>query len=117
MNQSNADIRKTIGARIRRERIKRGLTIEKLAEKLDISPSFLGCVERGERSLSIENLVHISEFFSVTIDSLVKKIKSDSSRLEEMSLLIKELDDNQYRTVYKIAQTAKDHLKNSGYND
>lgn len=113
MNQNDEKVRKTLGIRIRQERIKRGLTIEKLAEKLDVSPSFLGCVERGERALSLENLYNISELFDATVDSLIKDKSSYTSRLEEMSLLLKELNENEYRTVYEIARTAADHFKNS----
>ncbi len=114
MSQKSANVRKTLGVRIRQERIKRSLTIEKLAEKLDVSPSFLGCVERGERALSLEKLYNISELFDVTVDSLIKEKSSETSRVEEMSLLLKELDENEYRTVYEIARTAKEHFKNSG---
>ncbi len=117
MNQTGSNIRKTLGARIRQERLRKNLTIEKLAEILDVSPSFLGCVERGERALSIENLCKISDILEVTIDSLVKSNTSAASRAEELSLLLKELNENEYRSVYEIARTATYFLKNHGKQD
>lgn len=114
MSNNESGIRKTLGARIRQERLRKNLTIEKLAELLDVSPSFLGCVERGERALSIGNLCKLSDILEVTIDSLVKNNSSVASRTEEFSLLLRELNENEYRSIYEIARTATYHLKNHG---
>ena len=65
-------IRKTLGRRLRDERENKGWTIERLAEHLEISSSFMGSVERGEKLLSIENVYKASELLNVTIDSLLK---------------------------------------------
>ncbi|WP_432409725.1 helix-turn-helix domain-containing protein [Wukongibacter sp. M2B1] len=46
-----------LGNRIRGERLRLGLTQEKLAEDIDISNSYMGEIERGERSLTIGTLV------------------------------------------------------------
>ena len=48
---------KTLGTRIRDERLKLNLTQEELAEKANISPSYMGRIERGERNPTLENLV------------------------------------------------------------
>lgn len=50
-----------LGERIKKERLNRGLTQEVLAEKANISVSFLGQIERGERKLSLETLIKIGE--------------------------------------------------------
>lgn len=63
---------KEIGKRIRDERLKNKLTIEKLCELLDVSPSFIGLVERGTSGISIEKLCRLSEIFHVSIDYLIK---------------------------------------------
>ncbi len=54
---------KEIGKRIRDQRLKNKLTIEKLCELLDVSPSFIGLVERGTSGISIEKLCRLSEIF------------------------------------------------------
>ena len=61
MDERKINIKKLLGRRIREERVKLGWTIEQLAENVELSPSFLGCVERGERALSIEKIYRISE--------------------------------------------------------
>lgn len=63
---------KEFGSRIRDARKKSNLTIEKLCEMLDISPSFLGSVERGESRISIEKLCRLSEVLNVSTDYLLK---------------------------------------------
>ncbi len=55
-----------LGKRIRTERIKLYLTQEKLAEKVEISESFLWHIERGDRKLSLETLVKIAQEFNVS---------------------------------------------------
>ena len=50
---------KTLGGRIREERLKLNLTQEKLAEDVNLSMAYIGQVERGERSLTLDNLVEI----------------------------------------------------------
>lgn len=63
---------KQFGSRIRDARKKSNLTIEKLCEMLDISPSFLGSVERGESRISIEKLCKLSEVLNISTDYLLK---------------------------------------------
>ena len=63
---------KELGKRIRDERLKNKLTIEKLCELLDVSPSFIGLVERGTSGISIEKLCRLSEIFQVSTDYLIK---------------------------------------------
>ena len=66
---------KEIGKRIRDQRLKNKLTIEKLCELLDVSPSFIGLVERGTSGISIEKLCRLSEIFHVSTDYLIKGIQ------------------------------------------
>jgi transcriptional regulator with XRE-family HTH domain len=63
----NADI----GGRVRELRLTYGLTVEQLAEILEISPGFLGLIERGRRGLAIPRIIKLSVVFRVTIDYLL----------------------------------------------
>ena len=62
---------KGIGNRIRKLRLSYGLNITKLSELLDISESYLGLIERGQRNLATPKLIKTSEIFHVTLDYLV----------------------------------------------
>ena len=62
---------KEIGARIRFEREKFGLTREKIAEIIGLSPYFIGQIERGERNMSLDTLYKISDTLNVSLDYLL----------------------------------------------
>lgn len=62
---------KESGKRIAELRKEKGLTQDQLAEKLNISTSNLGKLERGLQSFSIDLLIEIGFFFGVFTDYLL----------------------------------------------
>jgi len=62
---------KKMGQNIRHERKRQLLTIEKLAEKADISDNFLGKLERGEGMPSLPTISSIAKALNVSIDFLL----------------------------------------------
>lgn len=62
---------KDLGHRVRTLRRMRDLTQEELAEKLDISASFLGHIERGTRVASLETLVALCNALKVSPQELL----------------------------------------------
>jgi len=62
---------KELGKRIRAERRRQDLTQEKLAEMADISESFMGHIERGGRTLSIETLAKLANALNLSIEYIV----------------------------------------------
>lgn len=62
---------KYIGENIRSIRRSKNLTIDSLSEIVDISPSFLGTIERGESSLSVETLINICKALNVSSDYII----------------------------------------------
>lgn len=71
--------RKVLGKRIREERIRIGLTQEQVAEYIDVSTTYIGFIERGERSVTLEKLALLAQCFHVTIDSLLYEQSSEKS--------------------------------------
>ena len=65
---------KAMGRRIRQLRKQERLTQAELAEKVGISTSFMGHIERGTRIASVETLVHLSDTLKVSLDSIVNGI-------------------------------------------
>ena len=57
---------KRLGARIREERLRLNLTQAQLAEAIDISDTYMGAIERGERSLTLDTLVRLVNRLGVT---------------------------------------------------
>ena len=62
---------KHVGENIRAARKSKNLTIDNLSELIGISPSFLGTLERGESSLSVETLINVCEVLGVSSDSII----------------------------------------------
>ena len=69
---------KRLGERIREERRKLGLTQAQLAEAVDISDTYMGAIERGERSLTLDTLVRLVNRLGVTVDYLLADSLTDS---------------------------------------
>lgn len=61
-----------LGARLRQERLKHDLTQEKLAEKIEVSNAYIGQIERGERSLTLDTLIRLANQLGVTVDDLLQ---------------------------------------------
>ena len=69
---------KRLGERIREERLRLNLTQSQLAESIDISDTYMGAIERGERSLTLDTLVRLVNRLGVTVDYLLSDSVSDS---------------------------------------
>lgn len=66
---SKKDLQK-FGKKLKFLRIDKGLTQLELAEILNMSPNFIGMIERGERNTTIENVFKISRALKVKPSSL-----------------------------------------------
>ena len=95
--------RQALGKRIREERLKLNLTQEKLAEDVNLSTAYIGQIERGERSLTLENLAAVANRLGVTIDYLL----SDS-------IIPKE--DDSYRIWCQLMNGRTEEQKNLAIN-
>jgi len=74
---------KRIGENIRNARKNKNLTIETLSELAGISESFLGTVERGESSISIDTLTNLCKVLDVSSDSLIMCGKEPASSISD----------------------------------
>ena len=63
--------RKIIGESIRKYRKRAGLTQEKLAEKAELHPVYVGEVERGEQTVSVFALMKMAKVLGVRVRDLV----------------------------------------------
>ena len=69
---------KRFGIRIREERKRLSLTQAELAEAIDISDTYMGAIERGERSLTLDTLVKLVNRLGVTVDYMLSDSVSDN---------------------------------------
>lgn len=65
--------KQVVGTNIRKWRLERGLSQEEVAYRVDITPSYLGQIERGRRNVTIEVTGRIAEALGVEIEELLRR--------------------------------------------
>lgn len=101
-----------LGKRIKQQRLNRGLTQEVLAENANVSVSFLGQIERGERKLSLETLVKIAGALGTSLDYLVKNYIPDSNpELDDLIYILRDQSPKDVRMLTDIAKTIFKYCK------
>lgn len=105
-----------LGDKIRRERKKLNLTQAALAEAIDISDTYMGAIERGERSLTLDTLVRLVNRLGVTVDYMLADSVSDGDPniLEQF----KQITDGQplehKQLAISVLRTMFSHLEDMG---
>ena len=70
---SKKDLQK-FGKRLKALRLDHNLTQLELAEILDMSPNFIGMIERGERNTTVENVFRIARALNITPSNLFEEL-------------------------------------------
>ena len=110
---------KSLGEIIRYERKSRNITLEELASKLNISPTYLGLIEMGKRGKNInsELLVSLAYVFDLSTDYLLgveeavqKKggINADNEDYKKLLSLYKMMEEKQREQLIAIAHVLID---------
>jgi transcriptional regulator with XRE-family HTH domain len=69
-------VTKQFGARLREQRQARGWTLEQLAERVELHWTYVGSIERGERNVSLVNIVRLAKAVGVDPGELVRGLRS-----------------------------------------
>ncbi len=72
-------VRNFLGERLRALRKQRGLSQERLGHRSGLSGKFIGEVERGEKSISIDSLYRVSVALEVPLSTLTD-VRADEDR-------------------------------------
>lgn len=62
------------GQRVRKERIKQGLSQEELAAKAGVHRTYIGMIERAEKNITLENIEKIAKALDVNISDIFKNL-------------------------------------------
>lgn len=107
-----------IGKRIRLAREQSGLTREKLAERIDVTPRFVADFERGSVGISVPNLKKICEVLHVSSDFILwGKLNDKLISIDERLNLF---DDDYKSIIERVVQCQIDlinlaeHRKSTG---
>ena len=91
-----------IGDRIRKYRELSRMTQEKLSESCSLSTGYIGHLERGTRSPSLETLVKISQILRVSLDDLVfGKTEINNNMIKILALTLEEKDPEKVKVFLK----------------
>ncbi|MDD4716167.1 MAG: helix-turn-helix transcriptional regulator [Oscillospiraceae bacterium] len=85
------DLHSQIGLRIREKREALGLSREKLAECIDISPQFLAEIELGRKGMSSATLYKICSSLSASADYIILG-RTGENDLTKVNELLRNLD-------------------------
>lgn len=107
-----------LGSHIRKRRKEKKLTLEQLAEMLDVSTTFIGQIERAKGIPSLETLVKIANALETSTDSLLfgdlnaksgnaHFIKTISELTEDFTASEKELLLKNIEIINKYRNSAK----------
>ena len=104
---------KKYGRRVREKRVKINMSQETLAEKCQVSTSYIGLVERGERKPSLLVLVRIANALNVSTDSLLFDSLRHiaSSNKDRIMMMVNDFDDPQIDTTFEIVNQIHSYLK------
>ena len=93
-----------IGDRIREVRKSKGLTQEQLAEKADISPVYLGEVERGQKVMGVDKFINIVKALGVSADYVLcyELPTGEPYVFDEITEKFKKLNPKQRKTAIDI---------------
>lgn len=73
MTKAPKGLRIIFAANLRRERERRGLSQEHLADLAGLHRTYVGSVERGERNISIDNVERLARALEVEPASLLRE--------------------------------------------
>ncbi len=104
---SAVNIKQLVGMNIRAARKAKGLTQFELAERSGLSADFIGKVERGTTSPSIESLKHVAEALHVSLPDLFEGAGEGAPPKEaliQLNRLCKDRENEEIELVLGIAQ-------------
>ena len=101
-----------IAENIKRLRQQAGLLQKEVAKALEIGYSNYNKLEKGDRGISLEELVKISKFYKLTIDEVVfldkgkeLEVQIEQKPKDEQWELLDELNPEDREIIYKLVNT------------
>ena len=95
-----------IGERLKKARIDKKLTQEKLAEKLDVSIAFLSRIERGNSHISLKRLSQVCDILGVSEGYILNGASNTSNNylIAEFNDILDSASPDTQKLIYKVAK-------------
>lgn len=114
--------------RLKELRLEKGLTQEKLANKLGINRTTIAKIESGDRDLTLDHIQRMSAFFGVPYDYLLGKTNNRTNTIQVIDMtnskdgvtpiqmeVLKKIDDLNVKDLEQIMDYI-DFIKSKGAN-
>ena len=103
----------SIGKYIRKARTAKGMRQEDLAEIIGLSPVYVGMLERGEKTASLETLVNIANALDVSSDMLLCEVLNSGYKVKStiLSEKLEAVCDEDRNKIYDVIETMLAHSK------
>lgn len=103
-----------IYSKLRAIRRARGLTVDKLAEKMGENSQKIGRIERGKSNLTVDYLLKVSKALGISMDTILEeeKEKTASKRMDQdlLSYIIQSVEKNIEAMPNKLSGEEKANL-------
>ena len=99
------DIKQRIGARTKEIRFKKGMTQQKLSERMEINSKYLSSIERGKENPTLNILIKLAESLEVHLNEIFDssvQIEDNSKIRPLIHSLLDKADFEQLRLIFKI---------------
>jgi len=100
-----------IGERLRGTRESMHMTREEFSEKIDITDSFLGQIERGERALSAKTLKKVVRYTGVSADYLLFGKDANNETIQKINNILTINSEATSDFIYHIVMCSNDFCK------
>ncbi len=100
------DVRACLGTRLRAVRKTRRLSQELLGERAGLSGKFVGEVERGEKSISVDSLARMAQALGVGLHDLLHDPVVDNSDVQRIYALVLTTPRSRLRKAYAVLRAA-----------
>ncbi len=107
-----------IGTRLRKFRYSLDLTQQRLGEKADLHYSYIGQVERGDKTPSLKALIKIADALNISVEELIREDRGEGEeqetlgkfKLKNINQLLSDRSPEELDHIYKILTVILDLL-------
>ncbi len=94
----------SVGQNIRKKRLAKSWKQSTLAEKVNLSTSYIGMIERGEKIPKLETFVHITNALDTTSDELLEGVlnKGYEIRMSEYMVRIQDIPQKEQERILEV---------------
>ena len=95
-----------VGLRIKKTREAKGLTQEELAALVDLSPTHISVIERGQKIPKLDTFVAITNALDISADSLLRDVVAQSVKgvVNDLSASIMKLPPKEQKRVIRAIE-------------